>query len=73
MNFEGVSHAKSLHRIEEPIVIQELEAAGFTLESSADFLRHPEDPRDWSASPSTAGERRGQSDRFVLRFIKPTN
>ena len=36
-----------------------------------DFLRSPDDARDWSASPRTAGERRGHSDRFVLRFVKP--
>jgi predicted methyltransferase len=27
--------------------------------------------RDWNTSPRTAGERRGTSDRFVLRFKKP--
>ena len=35
------------------------------------FLRHPEDTRDWSTSPRTAGEKRGSSDRFALRFKKP--
>lgn len=68
---EGVSVAKSLHRIEERVVKDEILAAGFQLEAEADFLRNPEDTRDWSASPSTAGERRGESDRFVLRFVKP--
>src|SRR6267154_1134848 len=42
----GVSVAKSLHRIEEATLRQEIEAAGFRLVAKADFLRHPEDPRD---------------------------
>lgn len=68
---EGVRVAESLHRIEEQVLKNEILAAGFRLEAEADFLRNPQDTRDWSASPSTAGERRGESDRFVLRFIKP--
>lgn len=68
---DGVSQAKALHRIEESVVVAEARAAGFELADSADFLRNAADARDWSASPSQAGERRGQSDRFVLRFVKP--
>jgi predicted methyltransferase len=67
----GVEHAKTLHRIEEKVVREEVAAAGFKLAGEASFLRNPADPRDWSASPSTAGERRGTSDRFVLKFVKP--
>ena len=67
---DGLSVSKTLHRIEETVLIEEIEQAGFVLDGSADFLRHPEDPRDWSASPSTAGDKRGESDRFVLRFKK---
>ncbi len=67
----GTSETKTLHRIEESVVRQEVEAAGFELAKTADFLRNPEDPRDWNASPLAAGERRGTSDRFVLLFIKP--
>lgn len=68
---QGVSVAQSLHRIEEQVLRAEIEAAGFKLAESADFLRNPSDARDWNASPSAAGERRGESDRFVLRFVKP--
>ena len=32
---------------------------------------NPSDARDWNPAPSAAGARRGQSDRFVLRFLKP--
>lgn len=67
----GTTQTESLHRIEESVVKSEIEAAGFRLDASADFLRNPDDPRDWSASPRVAGEKRGTSDRFVLRFVKP--
>jgi predicted methyltransferase len=67
----GVSHAQSLHRIDEQVVRQEILAAGFTLEAEGDFLRNPSDTRDWNASPRAAAERRGTSDRFCLRFTKP--
>lgn len=68
---EGVSVVKSLHRIEQSRVLAEVQEAGFVLDAEGDFLRDPSDTRDWSASPRTAGERRGHSDRFVLRFKKP--
>jgi predicted methyltransferase len=66
----GTSETKTLHRIEESAVVAEIEKAGFMLDGSADFLRNPSDARDWNASPSAAGERRGTSDRFVLKFCK---
>ena len=68
---DGVSVADTLHRIDEKVVIAEVTAAGFKLDASADFLRNPADTHDWSTSPRVAAERRGTSDRFVLRFVKP--
>jgi predicted methyltransferase len=67
----GVRDTETLHRIDEDVVKQEVQAAGFTLAGESDVLRNPADKRDWSSSPRAAGERRGTSDRFVLRFIKP--
>lgn len=67
----GATETETLHRIEEKVVREEIEAAGFTLVADADFLRNSADARDWSASPRTAAERRGTSDRFVLKFVKP--
>jgi predicted methyltransferase len=67
----GASDVQTLHRIEESTVREEIERAGFKLAASADFLRNPNDARDWSASPGAAAEKRGTSDRFVLRFVKP--
>ena len=67
----GASEVQTLHRIEEHVVRDEVERAGFRLVRSADFLRNPADTRDWNDSPRAAGERRGTSDRFVLAFVKP--
>src|SRR5713226_8318791 len=63
---DGTTVAKTLHRIEEGTLRQEIEAAGFKLAGEADFLRHPEDPRD-------AAVFRPQipTDEFVLKYQKP--
>jgi predicted methyltransferase len=67
----GLADVETLHRIEEKIVVDEITSAGFRLEDRGKFLENPSDTRDWNASPSKAGERRGESDRFVLEFVKP--
>jgi predicted methyltransferase len=63
---DGVNVAKTLHRIEESVVRQELEAAGFKLVEEGNFLRNPEDPRE-------AAVFRPQipNDEFVLKYQKP--
>ena len=67
----SATEAQTLHRIEEKVVREEVVRAGFRLAAEATFLRNPEDTRDWNASPRDAGDRRGTSDRFVLKFVKP--
>jgi predicted methyltransferase len=67
----GTSAVKTVHRIEEHVVREEVEKAGFRLDGKATFLANPADTHDWNDSPMAAGERRGKSDRFVLRFVKP--
>jgi predicted methyltransferase len=67
----GTQDVKTLHRIDELSVIREVERAGFQHAGSGDFLRNPDDTRDWNDSPREAGDRRGTSDRFVLKFVKP--
>src|SRR4051812_5894531 len=67
----GLNDAKTLHRIDEQVVKDEVQKAGFKLQAEGDFLRNPQDARDWNSSPPAAGERRGTSDRFALRFVKP--
>lgn len=68
---DGATQVKTLHRIEEKVVRDEIEAAGFELAAEADFLRNPADTRDWNDAPGAAADRRGTSDRFVLKFVKP--
>lgn len=66
----GTGETQTLHRIEEKVVREEVQKAGFRLVAEGAFLRDASDTRDWNASPSAAGERRGSSDRFVLKFVK---
>lgn len=69
----GGSEAKTLHRVEESVVEAEVVAAGFQKVQSAEFLRNPDDARDWNAAPRAAQEagKRGTADRFVLKFVRP--
>ena len=69
----GLAETKTLHRIDESVVRDEVQSAGFRLESESEFLRNPADARDWNASPKAAEKagKRGTSDRFALRFVKP--
>ena len=62
----GISAGKTLHRIEEAVVLKEVRQAGFVLDAEATFLRNPSDAHD---KPSTAAEQ--TSDKFLLRFVKP--
>jgi len=63
---DGATVGKTLHRIEESTLRQEIEAAGFKLVSEGSFLRHPEDPRDAVVFRSQV-----PVDEFVLKYQKP--
>ena len=63
---DGTSVGKTLHRIDEAVLRREVEAAGFKLVAEGDFLRHPEDTRDFSTNRPPA-----PVDEFVLKFQKP--
>ena len=63
---DGTMVAKTLHRIEEKTLRREIEAAGFKLVAEADFLRHPEDPRD-----DKVFQPKVPVDEFVLKYQKP--
>jgi predicted methyltransferase len=63
---EGISVARTLHRIEEKVVREEIEAAGFKLVAEADFLRNPDDPRDTRVFQPAI-----PVDEFVLKYRKP--
>ena len=58
----------TLHRIDPQIVISELAAEGFALESKSEILRNMED--DYSKGMFDP-EVRGKTDRFVLKFRLP--
>jgi predicted methyltransferase len=62
----GISAAKTLHRIEEKVVVDEFQQAGFKLEQEGDFLKNPTDPRDQAFF-----DMKIPSDKFALRFVKP--
>jgi predicted methyltransferase len=63
---DGTTVGKTLHRIEESTLRQEIEAAGFKLAGEGDFLRHPEDPRDAAVFRPQV-----PTDEFVLKYQKP--
>ncbi|HRK65154.1 MAG TPA: methyltransferase, partial [Terricaulis sp.] len=60
--------AATNHRIDQAIVRQEVEAAGFVFDGEAEFLRNPEDTRTANVFDPAI---RGRTDQFVLRFRKP--
>ena len=62
----GVADGKTLHRIDEAIVLAEVRKAGFVLEAQSDFLRDPLDTREESS-----GDAKIPTDKFALRFVKP--
>jgi predicted methyltransferase len=62
----GVADGKTLHRIDEAVVLAEARQAGFVLDAEGGFLRNPADPRDQTSSDSKI-----PTDKFALRFVKP--
>jgi len=64
----GATQTSSLHRIEDAVVIREVEAAGFKLEARSEILRHPADDHTLRVIESGI---RGKTDQFLLRFRKP--
>ncbi|HEU4651490.1 MAG TPA: methyltransferase [Croceibacterium sp.] len=63
----GTTVTSTLHRIDPAAVIEELMAAGFTLDAQSDVLANPADPK-------TAGVRdpsiQGETEKFAMRFRK---
>lgn len=66
----GASNAvtKDLHRVDPATVRAEIEAAGFVRAGTSDVLANSDDPLDDSVFDEA---RRGRSDRFVWKFVKP--
>jgi len=62
----GITVAKTLHRIDEKVVLDEELKAGFQLEQEGYFMKNPADPRDQAFFNMTI-----PTDKFALRFVKP--
>jgi predicted methyltransferase len=62
----GTSATRTLHRIDEAVVVNAVKQAGFVLEAEGQFLRHPEDARTVSSGDGTF-----LTDKFALRFVRP--
>ena len=63
---QGITVAKTLHRIEQSTLRQEVEAAGFKLVGEGNFWRQPADTHDFvSYKPDMP------VDAFVLKYQKP--
>ena len=63
---DGTTAGRTMHRIEESVVRQDIEAAGFRFVGSGDFLRSPADKRDVPVFKSPV-----PVDEFFLKFQKP--
>jgi predicted methyltransferase len=62
----GLSATKTLHRIDEAAVIEEVTKAGFKVDGKSDYLRAPSDPRE-----QPFYEMKGApDDKFAIRFVK---
>src|SRR5438552_13985419 len=58
----GLADTATLHRIDEKVVREQVEKAGFKLAAEGQLLRNPADARDWNSSPGAATKagKRGQ-------------
>ena len=61
----GITAGKTLHRIDEAFVIEEVKRAGFVFDAEGAFMRNAADDRTGSSN------RPPPSDKFMLRFVKP--
>lgn len=64
----GTTDTPSLHRIDPASVVEEVRAAGFVLDAQSDMLANADDMHAIKVfDPAIKGE----TDRFVYRFVKP--
>jgi len=64
----GLDSVQTTHRIDSAVVIEEVTAAGFVLDSESGILENADDPRNISVFDDSI---RRQTDRFVYLFRKP--
>ena len=65
---DGFADVRTLHRIDESALREEVQRTGFWLADEGAFLRNPSDSLDSSVPPGLAND---TSDRFVFKFLKP--
>ena len=63
----GTNDAQALHRIEPASVREEVEAAGFVLDAESTMLANKDDPHTIKVFDP---EIKGETDRFIYRFVK---
>jgi len=62
----GLRDTKTLHRIDEEVVVSELQRAGFRVEERSAFLHVADDPHTQAFF-----DMKTPSDRFALRLVRP--
>jgi predicted methyltransferase len=62
----GLSATKTLHRIDEAAVVEEVTKAGFKVDDKSDYLRAPSDPREQPFYEMKSAP----DDKFAIRFVK---
>jgi predicted methyltransferase len=65
----GSADAQKLHRLDEALLKKDVATAGFVLDGESNLLRNASDDR---SLPVFDDKIRGKTDRFVLRFRKPS-
>jgi predicted methyltransferase len=65
----GAADVERLHRIDEQLLRDEVQRAGFRFVAEDRFLRNPDDARDWNADSGV--NKTHTQDRFALKFVKP--
>jgi predicted methyltransferase len=63
----GLTATKTLHRIDEDNVVQEVTRAGFKVDARSDYLRVASDPREQAFFDMKGAP----DDKFAIRFVKP--
>lgn len=62
----GLTATKTLHRIDEDTVVDEVTKAGFKVDAKSDYLRAPSDPREKPFFEMNGAP----DDKFAVRFVK---
>lgn len=66
----GIADVSTNHRIDKQTVIDDLTSVGFELALDSDLLANPKDTRDYPFTRDVQTNR-DQTDRMVLKFVKP--